>query len=180
MPRPLPRGFTWIEILIVLAITAILAAIAIPPLSAAIARHELRAATTALLDSLQHAREASLHSPEGTEVCPSSNGRRCTGETDWSVGWISRNKATGDIFAVDDALDTRLTAVAIGRRTQIAFAHPGDGHTFQPFNQTLALCVRGKPATAITIAVARSGHTHVGVPSPEVARACGARHSRNR
>jgi prepilin-type N-terminal cleavage/methylation domain-containing protein len=178
--HPLPRGFTWIEILTVLAIGAILAAIAVPSLSDAIARHELRAATTALANSLQHAREAALHRPGGAEVCPSEDGRRCTELTDWSVGWISRVHHTRDVFAVEDALGPRLTAVTVGSRTKIAFAHPEDRNGAEPFNQTVALCLRGKPATTVTIVIARSGHSHVEAPSPEVARACGARHSRNR
>jgi type IV fimbrial biogenesis protein FimT len=81
---------------------------------------------------------------------------------------------------VDDALDARLTAVSVGVRTQIGFSQPWDKQHPQPFNQTLALCLRGKPATTVTIVVAKNGHSHVEPPSPEVARACGARHSRNR
>jgi len=164
----------------VLAITAILAAIAVPPLSDAIARHRLRAATTALMNTLQHAREAGLYRTKGTFVCPSENGRTCSGRTDWGVGWISRDGLTKDVLAVEDALDTRLTAVSSGIRTEITFLHPHDKEEASPTNQTLALCLRGKPASTVTVVVAKNGHSHVEPASPEVARACGARHSRNR
>jgi len=180
MPRLPYRGFTWLEILMVLAIVAILAAIALPPLSEAIARHRLRAATAALMDTLQRAREAAEYREGGTTACPSTNGRTCTGSTDWGVGWISLDTGTRDVLTVDDGLDTRLTAISVGVRTQVGFSHPGDKVHPQPFNQTLALCLRGKPATTVTIVVAKNGRSHVEPPSAEVARACGARHSRNR
>lgn len=180
MPRLPCRGFTWLELLMVLAIVASLAAIALPLLSDAIARHRLRAATSALVDTLQHAREAAQYRKAGTAACPSTNGRTCTGRTDWGVGWISLDTDTRDVLTVDDALDARLTAVSVGVRTQIGFSQPWDKQHPQPFNQTLALCLRGKPATTVTIVVAKNGHSHVEPPSPEVARACGARHSRNR
>jgi prepilin-type N-terminal cleavage/methylation domain-containing protein len=180
MPCSPCRGFTWLELLMVLAITAMLAAAAVPSLSEAIARHRLRAATTALTNSLQHARTAALDRDQGTVVCPSANGRTCSGQTDWGVGWISRDGRTGDILAIEDALDPRLTAVALGTRTQIALLHPIGGKEAEPGNQTLALCLRGKPATTVTVVVAKNGHSRVEPASADVARACAARHSRNR
>jgi type IV fimbrial biogenesis protein FimT len=180
LPRLSSPGFTWLEILMVLAITGILATIAVPPLSDAIARHQLRAAMTALMDTLQHAREAALHRTRGTLVCPSENGRTCSGGTDWGVGWISRDGYTKDLLSVDDALDARLTAISVGIRTGIVFLHPDEKKETAPTNQTLALCLRGKPATTVTLVVAKVGHSHIEPASPEIARACGARHSRNR
>lgn len=180
MPHPPCRGFTWLELLMVLVIVAILAAIAVPALSDAIARHRLRAAVTALTNTLQHAREASLYRPDGTVACPSANGRRCTGGTDWGVGWISRDRNTRDILAIEDALDFRLTAISTSTRAEVAFPNPASPGAGQPFNQTLALCVRGKAETTVTIVIARNGHSHVEPPSAEAARACGARHPRIR
>jgi len=164
----------------VLTIAAILAAVALPPLSDAIARHRLRAATNALMDTLQHARTAALYRARGTLVCPSENGRTCTGRTDWGVGWISRDRATGDVLAVEDALNSRLTLISIGSRTDIAFLRPGEGKEAPPGNQTLALCLRGKPATTVTIVIAKDGHSRAEPASADIARACGARHSRKR
>jgi prepilin-type N-terminal cleavage/methylation domain-containing protein len=180
LSRSTSPGFTWLEILMVLTITAILAAMAMPSLSDAIARHRLRAATTALMDTLQHAREAALRRTHGTVVCPSENGRTCSGQTDWGVGWISRDGVTKDVLAVEEALDVRLTAISVGSRTDISFRQSHDGKEAQPTNQTLALCLRGKPATAVTVVVARNGHSHVEPASPEAARACGARRPRIR
>lgn len=179
MPRLPCRGFTWLEILIVLAILSILATVAVPSLSAAIARHRLRAATTALLDTLTHTRAAALQRAGGAFVCPSENGRTCSGRGDWAMGWLSRDANTKDILAVEDPLDSRLTAISTGARTDIVFS-PRDNDTARPTNQTLALCLRGKPSTAVTVVIARNGHSHVEPASADIARACGAHHSRNR
>nr|WP_197478352.1 GspH/FimT family pseudopilin [Luteibacter rhizovicinus] len=162
----------------VLPIAAVMAAVAAPPLSEAIARHRLRAAMNALMDTLQHTRTAALYRERGTLVCPSENGRTCSGRTDWGVGWISRDRATGDVLAVEDALDSRLTAISIGLRTDIAFLRPGKAAP--PGNQTLALCLRGKASTTLTVVIAKDGHSHAEPASADVARACGVRHSRNR
>ncbi|HVI55433.1 MAG TPA: GspH/FimT family pseudopilin [Luteibacter sp.] len=179
MPHLPSRGFTWLEVVMVLAIMAFLAAVALPSLSDALARHRLRAAATALLDTLRQSREAALHRPKGTRVCPSENGRTCSGRTDWGVGWISRDGDTNAILAVEDALDARLTAASTGVRTDVVFPHPAD-EMAEPSNQTLALCVRGKPETTLTVVVAKNGHSHAEPAAPEVARACAAHHSRIR
>jgi type IV fimbrial biogenesis protein FimT len=174
-----PAGFTWLELLMALAIVAVLAAVALPTLSDALARHRLRAATAALTQTLEEARAAALQRGQALVVCPSASGRSCTGQGDWGVGWITRVASTRDITAVEEALDEGLTALTLGGRTKITFAPPGDRHP-PPGNQRLALCVRGKPATAMTVVVAKSGYTHAEPASPEAAQACSEHPGRKR
>ncbi|MET0935405.1 MAG: GspH/FimT family pseudopilin [Luteibacter sp.] len=180
MPRPpAHHGFTWLELLVALTIAGLLAAIALPALGTAIARHRLDAAARALVQALDGARMAAVGRPDGTVACPSHNGKRCTGGGDWSVGWIVRDGGTGDVLAADEALDTSISAMSLGQRREIAFSPPG-GRTLPPTNQALALCVRGKPATAMRLVIAKSGHVHAEPAATEVARACAAHRSMKR
>lgn len=179
MPHPRPRGFTWIDVLTALALVSTLLVIAVPVLSGAIARHQLRGATSALVQTLQEARASALHGNRMVEVCPSRNGRSCTGDGDWGGGWITRATMTRDIIAIDGPPGDLLTVVTWGERDRMTFGPPA-GRKPPPGNQRVALCVRGRGETTIAVVVATGGHSHVEPASPEASRACGAHRRRKR
>ncbi|WP_269790698.1 GspH/FimT family pseudopilin [Stenotrophomonas sp. Iso1] len=87
-PTPLPHGFTLIELVVCLAVFALLAAIAAPPLSALLERHRAIAAEHALIHHLQLARMTAVTHRKPAVLCPSLDGRSCSGGNDWSIGWL--------------------------------------------------------------------------------------------
>lgn len=93
-PRRRALGFTIVELLVVLAIGATLAAIATPSFTSTLAKYRVGAESSALLDTLLLA-----HSNVPVTVCASSDGRSCT-NTAWEAGYILFRDPTG-IATVD-------------------------------------------------------------------------------
>jgi type IV fimbrial biogenesis protein FimT len=87
-------GFTVVELLVVLAIGATLAAIAAPSFTSTLAKYRVGAESSALLDSLLLVRNS-----VPVTICASTDGRSCT-NTAWEAGYIVFRDPTG-IATVD-------------------------------------------------------------------------------
>ena len=80
-------GFTLYELVIALAISAILVVFAIPGLRAYVVNAKLTAGTNALVASLNYARSEAIMRAVPVSVCTSDNGIYCTA-TPWKQGWM--------------------------------------------------------------------------------------------
>lgn len=76
-----------VELMVVVAIVAILAAIAFPSFEATMRSNRVSTTTNELLASFALARSEALRSPGGAQVCSSTDGATCT-NTAWDQGWI--------------------------------------------------------------------------------------------
>ncbi|MGD9583648.1 MAG: GspH/FimT family pseudopilin [Lysobacterales bacterium] len=169
------HGFTLIELMVAVAVVAILSLIALPSFSGAFGRTDQHAILQALSASFLNARTASMADNENAILCPSSDGIRCSGEFAWQIGWIVGidHDGNGDLGPGDSILERRE-----------AFAEPihmltSSGRRrlkFQPFgsnagsNATFTLCSRrGKAARAY--ALSNFGRFHEVPPKPEAAAA---------
>ncbi|WP_006788250.1 GspH/FimT family pseudopilin [Thiorhodospira sibirica] len=81
------NGFTLVELMVTVAVAAILLTVAIPGFDALM--QEQRAATQSnhLLTALNLARSEAVKRGARVSACPSSNGTACSG-SDWTVGWM--------------------------------------------------------------------------------------------
>lgn len=75
------------ELMVTVAIVAILAAIAFPSFEATMRSNRVATTTNELIASFALARSEALRSPGGAHVCASNNGTTCT-NTAWNQGWI--------------------------------------------------------------------------------------------
>lgn len=82
------RGFTLIEQIIALAVAGILTCLAIPSMQALLRHQRARTATRALSGALHATRMLSIERQRRTLVCPSRDGRTCSGDGAWDEGWL--------------------------------------------------------------------------------------------
>jgi type IV fimbrial biogenesis protein FimT len=81
-------GFTMIEMLMTIAVAAILMGIAIPSFRYITNANRIASEINGLLGDLQLARAQAIKEGRTVTVCQSSNSTSCTNTTNWHSGWI--------------------------------------------------------------------------------------------
>jgi type IV fimbrial biogenesis protein FimT len=81
-------GFTMIEMLMTIAIAAILTALAVPSFRYITNANRIASELNGLLGDLQLARSQAIKDGRTVTVCQSSDGSSCTNSTSWQDGWI--------------------------------------------------------------------------------------------
>jgi len=99
-------GFTLTELMVVLAIVAILLTIGVPSYRYVTNSYRMSAEVNGLLGDLQYARSEAIKEGQTVTTCVSTNGTACTGGTAWAGGWIVFSDPNGN--ATVDAGETVL------------------------------------------------------------------------
>ena len=81
-------GFSITELMVVVAIVAILLGIGIPSYRYITNSYRMSAEVNGLLGDLQYARAEAIKEGQTVTACVSNTGTSCTGETDWATGWV--------------------------------------------------------------------------------------------
>jgi type IV fimbrial biogenesis protein FimT len=82
-------GFTLVELMIVVAIAAILLSLAAPTFREMLVKRSVQAAGETLASDMRFARSEALKRAAPTVICRSTDGTRCSNVTGgWSDGWI--------------------------------------------------------------------------------------------
>lgn len=100
------RGFTMIELLVAIAIAAIMLGLAVPSFIDFMVRNRLVTYNNEFVASLAFARSEAIRRAGPVSVCKSSTGTSCGGA--WSDGWIVFVNTDNDSPAVVDAGETVL------------------------------------------------------------------------
>jgi type IV fimbrial biogenesis protein FimT len=102
------KGFTLVEMLVTVALVAILATVAVPSFAELIRNGRATAQTNELIGSLHLARSEAITRAEPVVLCASSSGTACTGAASWSDGWMVFVDRGGAVGSFDPASDEAL------------------------------------------------------------------------
>lgn len=149
------KGFTLIELMVTLAVLAIILGIAIPSFSSMIRDNRIGSLSLELQGAIQLARSEAVKRRVNVIICRrNAAGNNCENGTDWASGWLVR-QAGGDIIKVWDAASA------------ITLTGPNAGVTFRPNGMTTAsgnftVTAAGCTGTQTrTIAVSATGTTQL-------------------
>lgn len=115
LPRRAPTsGLTLVELMIGIALLAVLMALAVPSFRAQIAGSQLTSGSEALMGSLMQARAQAIRLGRRVTVCRSANLQQCDTDTSrgWEAGWltfIDTDRTSASKEAELSATDTLLT-----------------------------------------------------------------------
>lgn len=173
LTRPAPRGFTWVEVLVTLAILGTLIALGAPGLRALIVQRTVATQASALADALRLARAEAVKRHHRVTICHTPNPEAPTpscalASTNWSSGWLIFADTNGNkvkegheaLLHLQQALPATVGLTLPHSKPAITFAGQGlavannasfqvqawqeDGSTPAPFQRCVRLAVSGR------------------------------------
>src|SRR5210317_1924062 len=117
-------GFSLLELLMTMAVAALILTLGLPSFAALKARNAQRVELNALFHAVHLARKASIMRKQVVSLCPTADGTTCSPGTDWSGGFLvfvnsDRDEPPelddGEIL-LDRHLTRRYTKITANRR----------------------------------------------------------------
>lgn len=171
-----PPGFTALELVIALAIAAILLVAGVPALRQFTMQQRMRAAVSTLHSSLVLARAEAIVRTGRTVACPHSDGGPCSPVGEWHTGWQIFQDLNDDrewqsaepLLRRVRALDG-LRILSSRHRTRLRFFPNGSA---PGSNATIVFCDGRGPGAAYQLTVSPSGRIRRGPATASAAARC--------
>jgi type IV fimbrial biogenesis protein FimT len=167
-------GFTLLELVVTLAIGAVILVVGVPSFKGTLDNQRMTSATNELVMSLNLAKSEAIKRVVYVSVCKSSNGASCSAaDTSWDDGWIVFANATvanldsiegeDEVIRFYPALRDELTVTPTGTIAGfISFRPSGTiGTSAANMQGTLTICDERGAANARGILLESSGQWHV-------------------
>jgi type IV fimbrial biogenesis protein FimT len=113
------NAFTLFELLLTLALIAVITSLAVPSLAGSIARHRQRVEIDALFHEIHLARKESIMRRKVVSLCPSVDGQKCLPGRDWSSGWLMFENKDRDSPPRVDPGETVLVGHQVDSRVRV-------------------------------------------------------------
>lgn len=172
------HGFSLIELLMSMALVAVLLTIASPSFANLIGRTRSQSACVALDTALNLARISAITRGVHVVACPSADQQQCQHTTEWHHGWLvfadidhdGARSANEPLIGVMQAQPSGVGIQSTTGRLHVDYQPDGSaGGT----NLTLTLCDRAAGASnASTLVVNQNGRIRRGVATADAATAC--------
>lgn len=146
------RGFTFIELLIVIAIAGILSALAAPSFSSFLKREKISAVSDEFVSAIHVVRSAAIRSGVPVILCASGDGSSCGGQ--WSDGWFAFKDDDRDAApAATEQVVLRRKSESSGPEISVSALNGGSVSAVR-FNY------RGAPDSALSVVVTLGSESH--------------------
>jgi type IV fimbrial biogenesis protein FimT len=163
------RGYSLFELLMTLALAAIVFGLGLPSLGSLIADKRLRVEADALFHAVHLARKASIVRRRVVSICPSADGAFCDPAADWSAGWIMYENhgrhATGSREAGEKLLQYHAVADDVrieANRRSFSFRSTH----LRATNGTITICDERRRATTRAVVISYTGRPRVARQDP--------------
>ena len=144
------KGFTLLELVIIIAILGITMAFAVPGLRTVISNHRISSDASDFTAALQLAKAEAVARLNPVIICKkNANSTDCVASGDWSQGWIVFSDDNGNgavdavsgetVLLVHEALDARITFIGTGGVTDSITYRPS-GTTSVTGTEILIIC----------------------------------------
>lgn len=151
-------GFTLVELMVTIAVMAVLLGVAAPSFNDALLGRKLSSFASSLSSSALLARSEAIKRNVAVTLCVSSNGSSC-GTGDWNQGWIVMIGT--EVVHREGALPPGTKVIA--SRNDVVFAPTGTGATSANFTICRATPTVGSQESTVTIGT--TGRSAVGKTS---------------
>jgi type IV fimbrial biogenesis protein FimT len=169
-PRSSQDGVTLVELLVTVAVVAILLTLGVGGFRTLTANAKMTNAANSLIGHLQFARSEAVKRNAGVKVCPSADGAICLSANPalWQNGYIVAviNDAKEVVYPILRHVDAEeMLGVAISSGGRTSFIYQPDG-TAKGTNGTLKICDPTDPKRIRQVVVAPTGRTFVQCNDP--------------
>ncbi len=147
------NGFTLVELVVMLAIAALLLGVGVPSMQSYLANQRVTAVMNGVASGFNLARSAAVDRRQMAGVCASSDGNSCGGVTDWARGWLvwvdsddsgAYSPGVDEIIRVNQIQEAGVQVT--GALGQVTYSASGLISPMLANMETLLLC---KPGAAI-------------------------------
>ena len=164
------RGFTLLELLMTVALAALILTLGLPSFENTLARSRQRVEINALFHAIHLARKESIRRRQVVSLCPSNDQQSCSGTTDWSSGWILFNNADRDFPPVVDTGEAIISRHRVEPSMRITANRRGftlRATFLRATNGTLVICDRAARIAPRALVVSYTGRPRVAAARPD-------------
>lgn len=162
------KGYTLVELCVVVAIAGILISLAAPSIGAFRTQLQVRKVTDSIFNSLVFTRQEAIMRNIQVVMCKSSDGQSCVKTGSWEQGWIVFQDANGDkqVNSFQDVLFRQVAApsVKIAANTPVSSAVSYNSLGISFNNGSFTVCAPSAKPVEQRAIVLSAGRPRVHVP----------------